>query len=293
MAAKKYIIVSSAIILLGATYFFIGTKNHNPKQEFANKKQNSLIKTGDNLSLILKNSVSQETPKVVEIFGEIDQNAITVTASMPSVVKSIQSEGSNLKKNQPVVRFINDLTVPMPFNGKIANTFVKNGETISTGQQLFVAIPTSKFSKINIEMPIAYISSLEKGMSVEIEYNSNKYTGRILHISPYSKQESGWTKVVVEMPYANIPHNAIAKVVIELSRHFAHFIPKTAIFLQDGLTFVKILNDSNKVTSSKVEIIQETQDGFYVAGLEDSARIVVKNPAYAINDMEYQFTFIE
>ena len=294
MAGKKYLIISGIIIAVGAIYFTIGTKKSNPQEDFKTQKQLSVVKTGENIVLLVKDSTSQETPKIIELFGEIDQNAITVTASMPSIVKSIKNEGVNLKKGSPVVKFINDVFIPIPFDGKISNTFVKSGQNVNMGEALFIAIPTnSKSTSVNLEMPIAYLPSISKGMKVSVSYNEKTFIGNIEYISQYSKQESGWTKVVVSMPRNEIAHNAVVKVSIELSTHFAHFIPKTAIFLQNAETFVKTLNDGNAVESRKIEVIQETQDGFYIAGLEDSIRIITKNPSYASDGKTYEFTIIE
>ncbi len=294
MAGKKYLIISGIIITVGAIYFSIGTKKSDPAKDFNTQKQLSVVKTGENITLLVKNSVSQETPKVVELFGEIDQSAITVTASMSSVVKSIKNEGVNIKKGTPVVQFINDVFIPIPFDGKISNTSVKAGQNVSIGDPLFIAIPTgNKTTNINLEMPIAYLPSISKGMKVGISHNEKTFFGNIEYISQYSKQESGWAKVVVSMPRNEIAHNAVAKVSIELSTHFAHFIPKTAIFLQNAETFVKIINDENLVESKKVDVIQETQEGFYIAGLEDSIRIITKNPSYASDGKTYELTIVE
>lgn len=298
MAGKKYLIISGIIITIGAIYFSIGTRKSDPAKDFNTQKQLAIVKTGENITLLVKNSVSQETPKVVELFGEIDQNAITVTASMPSVVKSIKNEGVNLKKGTPVVQFINDVFIPIPFDGKISNTFVKAGQNVSIGDPLFIAIPTSiKTTNINLEMPIAYLPLISKGMKVSISHNEKKFFGNIEYISQYSKQESGWTKVVVSTPRNEIAHNAVVKVNIELSTHFTHFVPKTAIFLQsngvNGQTFVKVINEQNLVESRQVEVIQETQEGFYIGGLEDSIRIITKNPSYASEGRAYEFTIVE
>jgi biotin carboxyl carrier protein len=294
VAGKKYLIISGIIVSIGAIYFSIGTKNHDAQKDFNTQKQASVIKTGEKITLLVKNSASQETPKVVELFGEIDQHAITVTASMPSIVKSIRNEGDRLEKNQPVVRFINDVTTPIPFDGKISNTFVKSGQNVNVGEPLFIAIPTKgNTTDINIEMPIAYIPSISKGMNVQISHNEKTFHGTIQYISQYSQQESGWTKVVVTAPRNELAHNTVVKVNIELSTHFTHFVPKTAIFLKDGKTFVKILNDQSLVESIAAEVIQETQDGFFIAGLPNSARIIIKNPSYASDGKTYQFTLID
>ncbi len=293
MAGKKYLIISGVIVAIGAIYFSIGTKNYDAQKDFEAQKQSAVIKTGEKITLLVKNSTSQEMPKVVELFGEIDQHAITVTASMPSIVKSIRNEGDRLQKNQPVVRFINDVTTPIPFDGKISNTFVKSGQNVNIGDPLFIAIPISaKTTDVNIEMPIAYIPSISKGMNVQVSHENETFLGTIQYISQYSKQESGWAKVTVSTPRNSLAHNTVVKVNIELSTHFTHFVPKTAIFLKDGKTFVKILSDQNLVESTSVEVIQETQDGFFIAGLPDSSRIITNNPSYANDGKTYEFTLI-
>ena len=86
---KRYITISIGILLVGAIFFGIGTKRHNPKKEFEEQKQQSIVKTGQSLNVLVVESTSNSVPKVLELFGEIDQGAITITANFSSVIKSI------------------------------------------------------------------------------------------------------------------------------------------------------------------------------------------------------------
>lgn len=290
MAVKKKYTIIILFALLVALYFVFGTAKYNPEKEISNIKQHNIAKTGENLTLVVKDSKVENTQKTIDVFGEVDQNAILVKSSMASTITSVQNEGIYLHKGQPVVNLLNGVTIPMPVDGTLLNIFVNKGENISTGTDLFIAMPTTnQKTKINLELPIAYTNIVKRNMPVSILYENQKYFGNIQYISRYSSQNSGSVQVTVEGKYMNIPHNAVVKCSIMISEHKAHAVPKSAIFLFNEKTSVKIIESDGLVKTINVDVVSEKEDKFYLGGLPENIKIVIRNPLYAKDGEKYEF----
>ncbi len=290
---NKYALATLFVIICGAVYFTIGTKTHDAEKEFADFKQQNIAKTGNNITLLVQNSKAELTPKIIQVFGEVDQGAVLVTSPLSSTIQSVQNEGIKLNKGSSVVKFVNGVTIPMPFNGTVLNTFIKDGENINAGRDLFIALPSvHQKTEVNLDLPIAYVNEITKNMNVKILHNSHEFFGKVDHISRFSSKQSGFVEVVVALKAIETPHNAIVKALIEISNHYTHFVPKTALILKDGQTAVKVLDSKNLVHTKVIEIISENTKGFFISGLEQEERIIIRNPFYATDGKQYNFTII-
>jgi len=290
---NKYALGTLVVIICGILYFTIGTTTHDAEKEFADFKQKNIAKIGNNITLLVQNSKAELTPKIIQVFGEVDQGAVLVTSPISSAVQSVQNEGVKLNKGNSVVRFVNGVTIPIPFNGTVLNIFVKDGENINAGSNLFIALPSvHQKTEVNLDLPIAYVNEITKNMNVKILYNSREFSGKVDHISRFSSKQSGFVKVVVVLKTVETPHNAVVKALIEISKHYTHFVPKTALILKDGQTAVKVLDAKNLVQTKTVEVISENSKGFYISGLEKEERIIIRNPFYATDGKKYNFTII-
>lgn len=289
MAGKKYIIFTVVLIILGTVYFIYGTKKYDGKKDFEQTKNSNIVKTNEDLTFLIKKSKAQKHSKTIEMFGNVDQDATTVYAPMPSVVQSVVKEGTVLTKNSSVLTFVNGVSKPMPFNGIVLDMFVKKGDDIKAGDKLFIAIPSDKRdTKINIDVPIAYASHVFENEPVIIIYNDEKYSGKISYVGMSSN--NGIIKAVAKADSSSIPHNAVVKVNVEVANYETHFVPKTAVIIFENKTSIKVIKDDNSVQEKIVEIIDENQDGFYISNLNDEERIILRNPYYATNGKKYNYT---
>ena len=290
MKKGKYIVL---FVLCVVVYFIYGAINNNPKKSFEQLQKGNITKMNNNVVLFVKKSSAELTSEMIEIFGEVDQGAVLVTAPIASTVKSIKKEGVKLNKGVSVIKFINGVTISMPFKGTVTNTFVKNGQNVNLGSDLFVVSPSLlNKTKIKVKLPIIYSDKIRRNMKVKVLYNSMEVLGVVNYVSTFSEKESGFVQAVVNTKRVDIPHNAIVRVMIEVSQRYAHFVPKMALMLKDNVVNVKVIDENGIVKVKSVEIIAENTDGVFVANLNRQETIVVKNPFYAVEGEKYQLTII-
>lgn len=290
---KKNIIISAAIAGVIAVFFFIGTLLHNPQKEFAEEQSSNIAKTGQDIVLEVADVMPEEVAKTIDIFGEVDQEAVIINAAMASTVATVRENGVQLKRGGPVISLINGVSIPMPFDGTVSEVFVERGQNVSMGEKLFVAVPSnSKKTKVKLDLPIANTSLVRQGMPVTVLHNDEKFTGTVSGISTYSNKESGSVKVTVNMEKNTIPHNTVVQVMIEISKHKGYFVPKTAVILDADVSSVKIINPNNLVETIPVEVIKENDEGFYIVSpaLSENAKIISVNPSYAVDGKQYEIS---
>ena len=74
-----------------------------------------------------------------------------------------------------------------------------------------------------------------------------------------------------------------AKLVVEMEEIKAHFLPASAILLNDqGATITKILRD-NIVDSVEVSILGEEKEGLWVAGLPFESLVITVGQNYVVD----------
>ena len=71
--------------------------------------------------------------------------------------------------------------------------------------------------------------------------------GVVNYVSTFSEKESGFVQAVVNTKRVDIPHNAIVRVMIEVSQRYAHFVPKMALMLKDNVVNVKVIDENGIV----------------------------------------------
>lgn len=287
---KKYIIISFIIAGLMAAFFFMGTILHNPGKDFEEKQSGNIAQTGQDITLAVIDVRPEEVMKTIDIFGEIDQEAVVINAAMASTVATMRENGVKLKRGAAVINLINGVSVPMPFDGTVSEIFIERGQNVNIGEKLFVAVPSSsKKTKIKLDLPIASTTLVRQGMDVIILHNNEKFTGVVSSVGVYSDKESGSVNVTAIMEKNMIPHNTVVQVMIEIAKYTGYFVPKTAVILVEGIPSVKVVDANNIVETIAVETIKENDEGFYIISsvLSGNAKIVSINPSYAATGKKY------
>lgn len=287
---KKNIVLTLAIFAVFALYFTVKTLNYDADADFQRLKSLQKALTSQKMAFMVRNSTAQNKAKRVSLFGKIDHNAITLTSSISSVVKSVAKEGVQLKKGDSVISFINGVSRPMPFNGMLLDTFIKKGDDVKIGDKLFIAIPKKiKNMSVNLEVPVSYSGQIKHGSPAIIQYKNKEIKGNIIYISNSSEDNLGVLKAVASTPFQPIPHNTVVKVFIETSQHKVHFVPKTALIIKENKVLVKIVKEDGTVDEAEVEIIEENSQGFFIDGLENKAKIIIRTPFYTKKGKKYQY----
>ncbi len=136
-------------------------------------------------------------------------------------------------------------TIRAPFGGRVTERFMKPGQHIRPGDQLFTV---SDFDPLiaKIFLPEKDVFGLKEGRDVRITLKANdatRFHGRIRQISPVVDTATGTVKVTIEAaaPPAEVRPGAFVTIdIVRETRPQAILVPREAVIreLQDAYVFV-------------------------------------------------------
>ncbi len=136
-------------------------------------------------------------------------------------------------------------TIRAPFGGRITERFVKLGQHVHPGDQLFTV---SDFDPLiaKIFLPEKDVYGLKEGREVRITLKANEQThfqGRIRQISPVVDTATGTVKLTIEAkePPAEVRPGAFVTIdIVRMTHPQAVLVPREAVIreLQDAYVFV-------------------------------------------------------
>lgn len=232
--------------------------------------------------MILKHLVAQpENHKVLPKNGQIietiyglgkvksDQTYVIKLGIFSTVHKVYVKEGDDVKKGQKLISIDMGTNFNAPFDGKITQINVKDGETI--GSQL----PLLKLENLNsryIELSLEQDSALKikKGQKVRVGFESiNGYTVAGFISSIYPRENEFIARINISELNDNILPGMSADVAIEIGTSQGLTIPLKAI--NNG--FVTIERNGHK---QKIKI---------TPGLNDGLSVQIKDNSILDNDL--------
>ena len=190
---------------------------------------------------------------------------------------------------------LNNTTVSAPFNGYVEDIFVEIGDLVSPAQpcaklmQLDPITVTGEVTEKNVDL-------VTEDQLVEIQLlDGSNLKGKISYISKSANPSTRTYKV--EALVANndglIREGLTAEMKVPLQNLKAHLIPSYLLSLNDlGDLGIKIVND-NIVNFVNIEIIEDTSEGIWVAGLPDLATIITVGQEYVMDGQKIDVQIVD
>lgn len=157
-----------------------------------------------------------------------------------------------------------------PFDGKLTQKMVEEGDTVQPGTPL-VKFAHTKFLRIQAEIPARLIMGLNKGSLVDVKLDINDtYTkAKVAQIFPVANEQKHTITVKFDLPEGTPGGPGLyAEVTIEdttAAKKAVPVIPKDAVLYRGSLPSVFVLNEENK---AKMKLVRLGADF-------DSSRITV------------------
>ncbi len=176
-----------------------------------------------------------------------------------------------------------------PTDGFVDTIFVEEGDFAAVMQ-------SSKIATFLVLNPIEVIAHIpERNVheaqatkeAVIILSGGKEVVGSVNFISKAADENTRTYKLQVSMPNDDykILSGQTVKIRILLDKVLSHHIPRSALLLDiKGDISVKTVDADDKVKSIKVEIIDEDNDGFWVAGLPESVKIITLGQQYVVEE---------
>ena len=189
---------------------------------------------------------------------------------------------------------LNNTNINAPFDGYIEDVFVEVGDLISPTQpcaklmQLDPITVTGEVTEKNVEL-------ITEDQLVDVKLlDGSNLKGKINYISKSANPSTRTYKVeaLVENREGLIREGLTADMKVPLKNLKAHLIPSYLLSLNDlGDLGIKIVNE-NIVRFIDIQIIEDTPDGIWVAGLPDSVTIITVGQEYVMDGQKIEVQLV-
>ena len=242
-------------------------------------------------SVIIKKSTADFfSPKVVLNASATSEKRVRVIAKTSGeVMPNDVSQGQWVEKDQILCSLgvveLNRTEVKAPFRGYVEK-IIKPGNYINRGEICAVIIELDPVTFV-AEVPEAEIKTIVKGQSVSIQL----VTGEVIksRLSFVSKSATPSTRsfrveAEVENPNGLIRDGITATMQISTNKILATKIsPSIMLLSDDGSLGVRVVNDDDIVEFIPIKIIEDTQDGIWITGIQNSSNLIVRGQGYVEN----------
>lgn len=167
--------------------------------------------------------------------------------------------------------------ITAPFDGALQERMVEVGDYVAIGDPVasFVDIDTlivsgsvSETERANLEVGSTAQAELTTGQTVE---------GTVRYIDPVADEATRTFRIELEVPNEDhaLPAGVTAQIHLPAGKQLAHRISPAILTLDaDGEIGVKTVQDDDTVRFSKVDIVKTGNDGMWISGLPEKARII-------------------
>lgn len=174
--------------------------------------------------------------------------------------------------------------ITAPFEGIVDRIHVEEGQLIKANGDPVAQIvdndPIIIYGQVS-EFDFPYIKAEQRA---EITLTGNiQREGTVRHISKVADPDTHTFRIEITVPNAErtVPSGVTAELRIPVEELRAHLVSMSVLTLgKNGEVGVKTVDDKGLVSFVPVEIIRDTSDGMWVAGLPEEATIITLGGAF-------------
>ena len=243
--------------------------------------------------VIQKSSSDFFSPKIVLNASATSEKRVRVIAKTSGeVMPNEVSQGQWVEKDQVLCSLgvveLNRTEVKAPFRGYVEK-IIKPGNYLNRGEICAVIIELDPVTFI-AEVPEAEIKTIIKGQIVSIQL----VTGEIIKssLSFVSKSATPSTRsfrveAEVENPNGLIRDGITATMQINTNKILATKIAPSIMLLSDaGSLGVRVVDNEAVVKFIPIKILEDTQDGIWVSGIQNSSNLIIRGQGYVENGQQ-------
>ena len=221
-------------------------------------------------------------PKIYLNTYAISEKRVQVRAKTSGeVVATGAKQGEWVQKDALLCKLgiieLNRTEVKAPFDGYIED-IVKPGNLLERGQLCATIIELDPITFI-AEVPENSIKDVREGQNVNISLvTGDNIQGKLTFVSKSASVATRTFRVEAETanPSGIVRDGISGTMIIDTDPVLAHKISPSILLLADnGELGVKTVNSENMVEFFPIQIIQDTEEGIWVAGLPDFSNIIV------------------
>ncbi|KPQ06800.1 MAG: Membrane-fusion protein [Rhodobacteraceae bacterium HLUCCA12] len=181
------------------------------------------------------------------------------------------------------------LIIRAPFDGRLEADTAELGSLLGSGGLCATLIRLDPILVVGFASE-SQIGRLSLGAAAGARLsNGEEVLGRVTFLARSSDPSTRTFRVEVTVPNPDqtIRAGMSADILIGASGTRGHLVPGSAMTLDDeGRLGLRLVDEDNRTFFAPVEVLRDTQDGFWVSGLPDPADVVVVGHEYATDGVE-------
>lgn len=172
---------------------------------------------------------------------------------------------------------VENTSITAPFEGELQEREVELGDYVGVGDTVATLVDTDPLVVVG-DVSETEIRELDSGVEGRAELASGRIiTGRVRYVAPVAADSTRTFRVELEIPNPEGEYRAgmSAEVVLPAGEIVAHRITPALLTLNDdGDVGVKTVDSLDTVRFHPVEIVRSGDDGVWVTGLPERARVI-------------------
>jgi len=188
------------------------------------------------------------------------------------------------------------LTIKAPFDGLLESDTAELGSLMQPGSLCATVIQLNPIKLIGY-VPETKVNRVKIGALAGAELAAgDRVTGRVTFLSRSADPTT--RTFLVEIAVANddfaIRDGQTAEILISAAGEMAHFLPQSALTLNnEGRLGVRLVGDGSIVKFQPVNLLRDTVDGVWLAGLPDQADVIVVGQDFVTDGVLVAVTYRE
>ncbi|MDG1287116.1 MAG: efflux RND transporter periplasmic adaptor subunit [Rickettsiales bacterium] len=256
-------------------------------------KEGALVEKGGTLMLL---DVRDHRNKVTEANAVLKQRKVELNAAQKLYEKGFQSKVRLAQAEAAVASAHSQLklanldlsytTIRAPYTGLIEEVLAEEGDLVGKGFNTQTVMRFVDMSPLNI---IGQISEVErakvtKGDLAHIRFSSSdEVTGKISFVASVADEDTRTFRVEIEIPNEDgkLQAGVSAEISLQSDEQSAYEVPSSVLSLNDmGAVGVKRITEDNIVKFEPVEVVSQSPNGVWIAGLPEEVRLVTDGVAF-------------
>ena len=248
------------------------------------KKKGERVKKGE---LIIKLSSDDRDSKLQKAKSLVEQKRIQYNASKDLIEKGYNSkvrfaeseaELESAKAQLEEIKLdIERTKIKAPFDGVLDDRYVEVGDYVEKGNNLTRIVDLDPI-KITAEISEFNIGFVQKDSKAEIKLlNGKEFDAKLKYVSSVANAKTRTFNIELNADNKNyeISEGLTTEIVLHTKARFAHLVsPATLALDGNGEVGIKCVDSESKIIFYTVNIIKQTNDGIWVAGLPKDASII-------------------
>ncbi|QYX56410.1 efflux RND transporter periplasmic adaptor subunit [Roseovarius sp. SCSIO 43702] len=224
----------------------------------------------------------------------------TARAGVEGAAAGIEAAKSGVESARAAVaaadREVERLTMTAPFAGLLESDTAELGALLQPGALCATVIQLDPIILVGF-VPETAVARVELGARAGARLASGQRTeGTVTFLSRAADSTTRTFRVEIEVPNPDlaIRDGQTAEIIIEAEGQMAHLLPQSVLTLDDeGDLGVRVVTEAEEARFIPVTLLRDTPEGVWLAGLPDTANVIVVGQEYVTDGVRVQAAFAE